>query len=1088
MGSVSAWVRGGRHRVVAGAAAAMVLLATLALATRGGGGPQMPTVGPLQLVAAWHDGYNHFLVTVGGPDAPRPPGQASNSDPVLWEPGWPRQAYVANLEALEAQGGVVRVYTQAGGVERAVVLNQPSRLSQVSLMRAAMNTPAPPDLVWALAAHPGVHQVKWLTPGLASIETRHSIGWVRSLPGVTSVAPDRPLAVSGQVVAWPDNYLQGMQWDLRNTGQLAYDPQTGSWAPGTPGQDINPLPAWDQTLGQGTTVAVLDMGVAASAAGLAQVDANNIQQAPNYNFVTNQPGAAADMGDCSDPPTCDELHGTWVTSVVDSALDQPDAPLVGEAPGAQVLEEAVGTSGTVDIGDATSAIYYALDHGARVLNLSWGGDGQGMAQAMLPVQAAIQQAQADGALVVVAAGNYGQDNDPSNPNPLLNTNYDSFYPASFPDSNIISVGATTADGARAGFSNYGGNSVSLFAPGQGVLVSSSGGAQVMASGTSFAAPLVAAVAAQIWSLQPSWSYQQVKQVLMDTAQPDSQLEGLAQSPGVLDAGAALQAAAQGAMTTDFEGFGELQAGQLGQTQVQIQDPAAASATGPLDVRLALAMLDQGQPAAAGGIPVRWNDSAGSGVATTDAAGVVTFPAPAGVATGATLQLGLDLPWQGQWGVSVALVPASTPTSSVTLGARATLFDVGQVASSYLAPPPAAGSSPAPSGSPSGGSPSGGGGSTGTSPSSTSPTSTSPTSTAPSSPSSGSGGGGSGGGATSPPTSTSPTSTAPTSTSPTSPSSGGGSDGGLQVTPPSQQEPPSSPGASPTPVPNPTPVGNYPSSSTGGGGAGGTNTSFPTHTSTPTPSSGSSGGGGGSSSPTPSPTGVFGLESVQPSTVSTSGGSPVTIYGTKIPADAGVLIGGQPAQVLDENAPSSILVAAPPAQPGTYSVQVTSPAGESQTMPDAVTYQAPSSGSNTTSPSSGSGGGGSGGGATSPPTSTSPTSPSSGSPTSTAPSSPSSGSPTSTSPSSPSSGSGGGGSGGGATSSPISSGGGSSGGGGGDLPPPVQAAPASWSGTPSTPTLYPMPGTSQSDSDMAGAYAGEWVAYPPAGPTSSGFAV
>ena len=341
-------------------------------ALRGPG--RIQNVGLLTVQAARGNGYNQFLVTVGGPGAPRPQNQ--NLDPILWQQGWSRNAYLTNLDALEAKGLVVQVYTQPDGTIRARLVDEPqaARQAQVALARQAMNTPAPAQAVKALAANPGIHSVTWLTPGLVSVQTYHSAAWVSQLAGVTSVASDPQIPV--QSVTSPNNWGFMDQWDIHNTGQST----PGIAGIGIPGDDTNVLSAWSATQGQGqgVTVAVLDMGVAQPLTGLAQVTNANLQQAPNYNFVTNQPGAVADTSMCGSGMLsigdCEALHGTWVTGVIDAATNSGSA-LAGIAPGANMLEEVVGTNGSVDVGSAVSAIYYALDHGAKILNLSWGGTG-----------------------------------------------------------------------------------------------------------------------------------------------------------------------------------------------------------------------------------------------------------------------------------------------------------------------------------------------------------------------------------------------------------------------------------------------------------------------------------------------------------------------------------------------------------------------------------------------------------------------------------------------------------------------------------------------------------------------------------------
>jgi len=1039
-------------------------------------------VGLLTAQPARTDGYNHFLVTVGGPGAPRPQGQ--NLDPILWQPGWSQSAYLTNLDALEAQGLTVSVYTQSNGVVRARLVNesQAQREAQVALVRSAMNTPAPPQLVKTLAATSGVHQVTWLTPGLVSVQTHRSATWVSHLPGVTSVSADPAIAVQSSTVT-PTNPTFPQQWDLSNTGQTV----PGITGAGTPGDDVNVLSAWSATQGQGVTVAVLDMGVIASPWGLAQVNSTSITNAPNYNFVNTTPGAVANTTQCSSSELlssqCESLHGTWVSGVIDSASNG-NGYLAGIAPGANMLEEAVGVNGSIYIGDAISAVYYALDHGARILNMSWGGTGDYAGLSTL--QAAIQQANTDGALVIAAAGNNNQNVDPTSSNPSTNSNPDTFYPAALSEPNIISVGASTPTNTKASFSNYGAQSVSLFAPGDSILTPTYNQELAYVSGTSMAAPVVAGAAADVWSVNPTLTAAQVKADLMNTVTPSAALQGDAEAAGVVNIGAAVAAAEQGAMTTTFSGFNTLVAATPGTTTVRVADPASASSSGSLDLRLSLAINASGTIAAAGGIPVTYTEGGSSGTATTDAAGVLTIPAPTGLATGATLQLGLKLPWSGQWGMSVAVVPANDPTTTNTLGARAVYFAVSgsATAPTPTAPPaPSSGTSTGTGGSTSTSAPSTGtstpsiGTSTGTGGS----TSTTTPSTGISAPSTGTstGTGGSTG-----------TSTPSTGTStPSSGTSSGGSTStttpSLKVSPSSQEIPPSSPSTSPTPVSNPVPTG-----STGGGGSTGSST----------PSSGTSTPSSGTTSNT-KPSGTFGLESVQPNVVSTSGGTQVTIYGTAIPSGAGVLIGGQSARMASDNAPASLSVIAPPAVAGTYNVEVISPSGVSQTMDNVITYQgtstpSPSTGGSTgtSTPSSGTSSGTGGSTGTSTPSSS--TGGSTG--TSTPSSGTSSGTGGSTGTSTPSSGTSSGTGGSTGTSTPSS---GTSSGTGGSTgtsttPPPdtstpsssTVVAPSSYNSTPSSPTVYTLPSANQADSDLSGAYGGMWSLFSLAGSSSSGYAV
>ena len=106
---------------------------------------------------------------------------------------------------------------------------------------------------------------------------------------------------------------------------------------------------------------------------------------------------------------------------------------------------------------------------------------------------AIAEAGRQGALIVAAAGNEGVDTDKT-----------PFYPASYPDSNVLSVAATDDRDKLASFSNYGKNTVDLAAPGDAVGSTYLKSDYRYMSGTSMAAPYVAAAAAKLLEFKSSW--------------------------------------------------------------------------------------------------------------------------------------------------------------------------------------------------------------------------------------------------------------------------------------------------------------------------------------------------------------------------------------------------------------------------------------------------------------------------------------------------------------------------------------------------------------------------------------------------------
>ena len=160
--------------------------------------------------------------------------------------------------------------------------------------------------------------------------------------------------------------------------------------------------------------------------------------------------------------------------------------------------------------DVANAIRYAVDNGADVINMSFG---KSYSPQKAAVDEAVAYAVANNVLLVHASGNSGKDVDTA----------DNFPSRRFLDGTVsegwLEVGASQSDrGAlAAGFSNYGQVNVDLFAPGADVTSLKPGGGIQTASGTSFASPVVAGVAALVMAYFPDLSAEEVRQILLDSA-------------------------------------------------------------------------------------------------------------------------------------------------------------------------------------------------------------------------------------------------------------------------------------------------------------------------------------------------------------------------------------------------------------------------------------------------------------------------------------------------------------------------------------------------------------------------------------------
>lgn len=148
--------------------------------------------------------------------------------------------------------------------------------------------------------------------------------------------------------------------------------------------------------------------------------------------------------------------------------------------------------------DLPIAIRYAVDHGAKVINISL-GNGTGSRK----VSDAVKYALENGSLIFSAVGNSGDEANAVE------------YPAGTPG--VVGVGAIGEDLRKAGWSQYG-PQVDLSAPGDNMIHACSGDTGVCkGKGTSDATAIASASAALIWSKHPDWTNNQVLRVMLNTA-------------------------------------------------------------------------------------------------------------------------------------------------------------------------------------------------------------------------------------------------------------------------------------------------------------------------------------------------------------------------------------------------------------------------------------------------------------------------------------------------------------------------------------------------------------------------------------------
>ncbi|MFE4704815.1 S8 family serine peptidase [Peribacillus simplex] len=191
-------------------------------------------------------------------------------------------------------------------------------------------------------------------------------------------------------------------------------------------------------------------------------------------------------------------HGTHIAGIIAGSANNSIGG-TGVAPNVKLMPINVFDGEYADTADIIEAIHYAVQQKANIINMSLGDTSYSEA-----LNKAVQEAYKKGVLIVAAAGNEGD----------MGKNVQRVYPAAF--SHVISVAATDSRDRRPSYSNYH-STVDIAAPGNDILSTLPYGRYGWMSGTSMATPMVAGVAALIWSNEPKLNKTEVEYRLYDSA-------------------------------------------------------------------------------------------------------------------------------------------------------------------------------------------------------------------------------------------------------------------------------------------------------------------------------------------------------------------------------------------------------------------------------------------------------------------------------------------------------------------------------------------------------------------------------------------
>lgn len=303
----------------------------------------------------------------------------------------------------------------------------------------------------------------------------------------------------------------------RKVAALPYTPNDASIGNQTFLEAIKAFDAWSITKGsEDIVIAIVDAGVDYEHEDLADKIYLNVAEIPdngidddNDGYIDNYYGwdfAGPDLNNISednDPIAkgANIDHGTFVSGCAAANTDN-EIGIAGVGFNVKYMalkcspeNDETAPGGSAYLYNTISAVLYAAEHGADVINMSYGGSGYSQFEQDIFTYAALEM----DVVLVAAAGNDGED--------LAQ------YPAQY--DHVISVAATNDNDVKASFSNFG-SWVDMAAPGVSIYSTNTNSRYGPISGTSFSSPIVAGAAGLLRSFYPDYNQFQISQLLIQT--------------------------------------------------------------------------------------------------------------------------------------------------------------------------------------------------------------------------------------------------------------------------------------------------------------------------------------------------------------------------------------------------------------------------------------------------------------------------------------------------------------------------------------------------------------------------------------------
>lgn len=271
--------------------------------------------------------------------------------------------------------------------------------------------------------------------------------------------------------------------------------------------DANVKPAWEETKGEGITVAVIDTGVDITHEDLKENIWENQNEIKGNSVDDDGNGYVDDINGWNfyedtnevynEKSIANEWHGTHIAGIIAGEKENGKG-ISGISPEAKIMVLKTFEEGTAYTSDIIEAINYAEENGAKIINCSFGTEEENPA-----LEETVKNSEM---LFVTAAGNRNTDID--------NT---PVYPASYNFENVITAASMNKKGMLSSFSNYGKNTVDAAAPGEEILSTIPGNKYGNSSGTSMAAAYVTGQAALLLSKNTTDTSKQTRQKILTTS-------------------------------------------------------------------------------------------------------------------------------------------------------------------------------------------------------------------------------------------------------------------------------------------------------------------------------------------------------------------------------------------------------------------------------------------------------------------------------------------------------------------------------------------------------------------------------------------